>query len=436
MYLTRRFYIILTVIIAVIGFGYILTPLFIIGRIALLCFVLAFIADIFMLYRTNSIEAKRQCSDRFSNGEDNKILIHISSKYAHSTKLDVIDEIPFIFQRRDIDFKLQLQKSEEKDIIYHLRPTKRGKYSFGNIRVFVRNNIGLVKRRYTCGKPEDIKVYPAFQMLHRYELLAINNKLQEFGIKRIRRIGMQTEFEHIREYVKDDDYRTINWKATAHRHQLMVNVYQDEKSQQIFNVIDKGRVMQQSFEGMTLLDYSINASLVLSYIVMRKEDKAGLVTFDDKIDTFVQASRHSGHMQTLLDNLYNQQTTFGETDFSVLCVNLNKLVSKRSLMIIYTNFANMISMKRQLSFLQQLSKRHKVLVVFFKGIELENYINSPSTNTEDYYRHVIAEKYEEEKRFITATLQIYGIYTLLTSPGNLSINVINKYLEMKTRQTI
>jgi len=89
-----------------------------------------------------------------------------------------------------------------------------------------------------------------------------------------------------------------------------------------------------------------------------------------------------------------------------------------------------------MSFLQQLCKRHKVLVVFFKDIELGNYINSPSTNTEDYYRHVIAEKYEEEKRFITTTLQRYGIYTLLTSPDNLSINVINKYLEMKTRQII
>ena len=111
----------------------------------------------------------------------------------------------------------------------------------------------------------------------------------------------------------------------------MVNVYQDERSQQIYSVIDKGRVMQQAFRGMTLLDYAINASLVLSYVAMRKEDKAGLVTFDEHFDTFVPASKQPGHMQTLLEKLYSQQTTFGETDFSALCVHLNKHVNKRSL---------------------------------------------------------------------------------------------------------
>ena len=121
-------------------------------------------------------------------------------------------------------------------------------------------------------------------MLRQYELLAISNRLTDLGIKRIRRVGHNTEFEQIKEYVKGDDYRTINWKASARRHQLMVNVYQDERSQQIFNVIDKGRVMQQAFRGMTLLDYAINASLVLSYVAMHKEDKAGIVTFNEKFD--------------------------------------------------------------------------------------------------------------------------------------------------------
>ena len=117
-------------------------------------------------------------------------------------------------------------------------------------------------------------------MLRHYELLAVSDNLTEMGIKRIRRVGHHTEFEQIKEYVKGDDYRTINWKASARRHELMVNVYQDERSQQIYNVIDKGRVMQQAFRGMTLLDYAINASLVLSYVAMRREDRAGLVTFD------------------------------------------------------------------------------------------------------------------------------------------------------------
>lgn len=128
----------------------------------------------------------------------------------------------------------------------------------------------------------------------------------------------------------------------------MVNVYQDERSQQIYSVIDKGRVMQQAFRGMTLLDYAINASLVLSYVAMRKDDKAGLVTFNEYFDTFVPASKQVGQMQTLLENLYKQETTFGETDFSALCGHLGKHVNKRSFLVLYTNFSNMTSLNRQL----------------------------------------------------------------------------------------
>lgn len=209
-------------------------------------------------------------------------------------------------------------------------------------------------------------------MLHRYELLAISDNLTELGIKRIRRVGHHTEFEQIKEYVKGDDYRTINWKASARRHELMVNVYQDERSQQIYNVIDKGRIMQQAFRGMTLLDYAINASLVLSYVVMRKEDKAGLVTFNEHFDTFIPASRQPGQMQALLENLYSQQTTFGETDFSSLCVHLNKRVNKRSLLVLYTNFSGIGSLNRQLAYLQQLNRQHRLLVIFFEDAALKS----------------------------------------------------------------
>lgn len=236
--------------------------------------------------------------------------------------------------------------------------------------------------------------------------------------------------------MKGDDYRTINWKASARRHQLMVNVYQDERSQQIYNVIDKGRVMQQAFQGVTLLDYAINASLVLSYVAMRKDDKAGLVTFNERFDTFVPASKQAGQMQTLLESLYAQETTFGETDFSALCVHLAKHVNKRSLLVLYTNFGSLGSMNRQLAYLQQLSRQHRLLVVFFEDADLKEYISKKPVDTEGYYRQVIAEKFAYEKRLIVTTLKQNGIYSVLTTPDKLSIDVLNKYLEMKSRQLI
>lgn len=434
MILNRRFYIILSLIILLMGSGYAFAPFFVIGQWALFVLMLAIAAEGIMLYRLRGIQAFRQCADRFSNGDENKVDIRVESNYPHAVSVEVVDEIPFIFQKRDVSFRMKLQANDGKTISYHLRPTSRGIYSFGHIRVFVTGQLGLLSRRYTCGEAIDIKVYPSYLMLHRYELLAISDNLTELGIKRIRRVGHHTEFEQIKEYVKGDDYRTINWKASARRHQLMVNVYQDERSQQIYNVIDKGRVMQQAFRGMTLLDYAINASLVLSYVAMRKEDKAGIATFNEHFDTFVPASRQPGHMQTLLESLYSQQTTFGETDFSSLCVHFNKHVNKRSLLILYTNFSGLGSMNRQLAYLQQLNRQHRLLVVFFEDADLKNYIATPAKDTEDYYRHVIAEKFAFEKRLIVTTLKQHGIYSLLTTPENLSVDVINKYLEMKSRQ--
>ncbi|WP_294479313.1 DUF58 domain-containing protein [uncultured Bacteroides sp.] len=436
MYLTNRFYIALVAVILLLGNGYAFAPLFVIGQGLLFALFLLVLADGYLLYRIRGIQAYRHCADRFSNGDENEVSIRVESSYSHPVSLEIIDEIPFIFQKRDIDFRLKLRPNEGKTVSYRLRPTRRGVYSFGRIRVFVTNRIGMVSRRYTCGEPQDIKVYPSFLMLHQYELLAMSDNLTELGIKRIRRIGHHTEFEQIKEYVKGDDYRTINWKASARRHELMVNVFQDERSQQIYNVIDKGRVMQQAFRRMTLLDYAINASLVLSYVAMRKEDKAGLVTFDEHFDTFVPASKQPGHMQTLLDNLYSQQTTFDETDFSSLCVHMKKHISKRSLLVLYTNFTSMGSMNRQLSYLKQLNRQHRLLVVFFEDADLKEYIANPAKDTEGYYRHVIAEKFAFEKRLIVSTLKQNGIYSLLTTPENLSIDVINKYLEMKSRQLL
>ncbi len=432
----------------VLASGYLWSPMFTVGRVLLLLFVVAAVADIILLWRTyvntqrSTLNAFRQLSDRFSNGDENDVRIRVESSYPFPVRVEVMDEIPFIFQRRDICFRAKIEKMEATTIKYSLRPTKRGVYGFGQIRVFAASPIGLVQRRFTCGEAKDVKVYPSFLMLHQYELLAISNNLTEMGIKRIRRVGHHTDFEQIKDYVAGDDFRTINWKASARRSKLMVNVYQDERSQQIISVIDKGRVMQQAFQGMTLLDYSINASLVLSYVAMYKEDRAGLATFSSDFDTFVPASRRPGHLQVLMEALYAQQTEFGETDFSALVANLNKHVTKRSLIVLYTNFTGQVSLQRQLPYFQQLNQRHRLLVVFFEDVELKEYLathhshHNRRRSTEDYYRQVMADRFVYEQRLIVSTLRQHGILSLLTTPDNLSVDVINRYLEMKQRQQI
>lgn len=440
MFLTRRFYIILAFAVLCVGLGYVFPAMFVAGKIVVWLLALATLADIALLYyKRHGVDAARICSQRFSNGDDNEVNIRLTSRYPFRVNMEVVDEIPHVFQRRDVGYSASLPTPAGMPstvMSYTLRPVRRGVYGFGHVLVFASTRLGLVQRRYVLDEPVNVMVFPSYLMLNKYELLAMSDKLRDFGIKRIRRAGNNTEFEQIKEYVQGDEYRTINWKASARRNQLMVNVYRDERSQQVYNIIDKGRVMQQAFNGMTLLDYAINASLVLSYVTIKREDKAGLITFADRLDSHVAASRQPGQMQHILESLYSQETVFGETDYSALCVQLSKYVGKRSLMVLYTNFSGLIELERQLPFLKLINSRHRLLVVFFEDSEVNDYIGTPIKNHEDYYRHVIAEKFVFEKRSIVTELKQHGIMSLLTTPSRLSVDVINKYLEMKLRQTI
>ena len=433
MYLKRRFYILMTGIIILMAAGYALPMLFSIGKGLLSLVVLLTLGETVALWYRRAVTATRLMADRFSNGDPNDVCIYVESSSPLNLNLQVIDEIPFVFQRRDVCFRAQLAPHGSATIRYSLTPARRGVYGFGHIRIFATTRLSLVERRYTCVASRDVKVYPSFLMLRQYELLAMSNNLTEMGIKRIRRIGHNTDFEQIKDYVDGDDFRTINWRATARRHALMVNVYQEERSQQVYSVIDKGRMMQQAFEGMTLLDYAINAALVLSYVAINKQDKAGLITFCDRMDTFVPASRQGGHLQTLLEALYAEQTQFGETDYSALMAGLGHYVSHRSLIILYTSFTSMAALRRQLSYLRRIAVRHRLLVVFFEDTDLCRLVADPPRTTKDYYQHAAAERFIYEQRLVAQTLRQYGIQSLLTTPQNLSVGVINKYLAIRSR---
>ena len=439
MYLRRRFYLLLLAVALVTGLGYAYAPLFTVGRLLTLLLLIATLADVALLWHRRAITAERRLSTRFSNGDDNTITISVESTYPFPVRIEVIDELPSQFQQRDFSSlfsasspsRLLCSGGAAAHLAYSLRPTRRGVYSFGHVLVFASTHLGLVERRYRCASPCDVCVYPSFQKLHQYELMAISQNLQQPGIKRIRRIGRNTEFEHIRDYLRGDDYRTVNWRATARTGRPMVNVYQDERSQQVFCIVDKGRVMQQAFEGMTLLDYAINASLALSYVAMRKEDRAGLITFNDNLETFVAADRRPGHVNKLMETLYAEQTNFEETDFSALSVGIGRHISKHSLLILFTNFMGLVSLQRQLPFLLQITRRHRLLVVFFNDVELQQFVDSPAATAEQRCQHEVAEKFVAEKQLVSATLRQYGILSLLTSPLELTVDVINRYLAVR-----
>ena len=405
-----------------------------------ICFwvlILLIVVDLVLLFNTTKgVFLRRVLPERLSNGDDNAVNIYVENFYGFGVSLGIIDEIPFQFQKRDIWFKSNLKPGEQKTITYQLRPVKRGEYIFGLVRLYVSSPLGLVVRRFNFGAESTVPVYPSFLQLRKYELMAISNRLSDMGIKKIRRIGQSMEFDQVKEYVQGDDYRLVNWKATARKGNLMVNSYTDEKAQHVYCVIDKSRVMKMPFDGLSLLDYAINASLVLSNIALVKEDKAGLITIAEKTGSVVMADRRPAHLGKIMEVLYREKTRYLEVNMEALHLTIRKVLKQRSLVIFFTNFETMSALQRQLPYLKRINRFHLLLIVFFENTELKALSEDPAKDVEGIYIKTIAEKFAYEKKIMVKELAKNGILAMLTSPDKLTVNVVNSYLSIKAQHKI
>ncbi len=436
-FLQKRLFAILAGLVVLFTLSAAVKGLFVIAQVLFFVVLLVTLVETLMLFgKKSGIVGTRLTPERLSNGDDNELNIYIENNFSFGVNLRVIDEIPHQFQRRDLLFFTTLSPGTNKKISYSLKPVERGEYSFGGVNVFATSVIGLVSRRFVFSADKMVPVYPSFLQMRKYELLAISNRLSDYGLKKIRRIGHSMEFEKIREYVQGDDYRTVNWKATARKNQLMVNQFQDEKSQHVYSIIDKSRLMKMPFEGMTLLDYSINAALVISNIALKKGDKPGLVSFSEKINSLVPAESRATQMNKIQEALYREQTRFLDANFELLNATVVRKLQQRSLVLLYTNFESLQGMHRQLKYLKSIAARHVVVVIFFENTELKDLIKDAAPDTEGIYQKTIAEKFAFEKRQIVKELKQHGIYSILTPPQQLTVNTINKYLELKARDLI
>ncbi len=437
LYLNNRFLYFASSISLLFFISYFIPEYFILPSIFLVGFAFLLIVDIILLYTKNDgIYAQRVLDDRFSIGDDNEINIIITNSYTNEIMIKIIDEIPFVFQVRDFEIKSSIKPNQTKHFSYKLRPVERGEYKFGVLNIFVSSVIGIAERRYKFDACKSVTVYPSIIQMKKYGLMAISNRLTDVGIKKIRRIGRSLEFDQIKEYVLGDDYTTINWKATARRNRLMVNNYMDEKAQQVYSIIDMGRTMKMPFDGMALLDYAINTSLIISNISILKQDKAGIVTFNNKITSLLPADRDSSQLKKILELLYNQKTGFLESDYEKMVATLKTKIKQRSLLLLYTNFESLSSLKRQINYFRALSTSHLLIVIFFLNTGLNSIMKRKTKNVETIYHKVIAEKLAFEKRQIVKELARFGIQSILTEPDKLSIITINKYLYLKARGMI
>ena len=244
LYLHKVFYYVAGGIVVLYIFSYFIPVLYDVAGIGLLLLAVSVFVDSFLIFgKRYALRAERITADRWSNGDHNKVLLHFQNNYSFPVDARIIDELPAQFQERNWFRRARFESQAEHQVAYSVKPLSRGEYVYGNVNVFVKGPLQLVSRKFVFPAAKTIKVYPSYIQMRRYHLLAVSNRLQEAGIKRVRKLGHSMEFEQIKEYVRGDDYRTINWKATARKSDLMVNNYTDERSQQIYCLINKGRAM-------------------------------------------------------------------------------------------------------------------------------------------------------------------------------------------------
>lgn len=437
LFLTPRFFYMALFIAMLLSAAFAFPILFVVAKSLLVLLVVFTVIDIVLIFKSSvQVNIQRSLPVLLSLGENHTINLKIHNPSGIALHIQVIEELPFQFQDRNNTFRVQLASGGWFEYNYVVRPLKRGEYAFGDSISLVRSWIGLAERTIRQGNSMTVPVYPSILQMKRFELNARGIHTDSSGVKKLRRIGHSYEFEQIKSYVAGDDYRSINWKATGRKGNLMVNQYEDEKAQQIINVIDKSRVMRSPFNGLTLLDYAINTSLVLSNVALAKSDKAGLITFAEKMDTILPAQRNRNQLKLILEALYKESESRLEANYELLYLTLRNTLKGRCMLMLYTNFENPFAMRRVLPVLRKINRQHVLVVVFFENSELENSVLDGNDELENVYQRMVMEKYLYEKQQMVQELKHIGIPSIFTTPEDLTIHTINKYLEIKSRGLI
>ncbi len=393
--------------------------------------------DIYQLYQGRvRLFVNRRLPKVLSLGDEARIRIDLANLSPLALHLTITDELPVQLQVRDQAIAVHLAPAQRRRVDYTFRPTHRGGHHFGSINLFLRTDWGLAERRIQHRQDAELPVYPSIVQMKKYELRALDPTVPQHGMKKMRRIGQSYEFDQIKNYVRGDDYRSVNWRATGRRGELMVNQYEDERAQQIYCVIDKSRSMLMPFNELSLLDYAVNAALALSNVVLRKHDRAGLLTFSDRLGTILKADSKSNQLQKIIQALYREKERDLEANYELLYYAVRKFIQGRSLILLFANFESEYALQRAMPVLRRIHAAHLLVVVFFENTEIRDGLDVPLTDVAAVYQTATARQFLTEKTAMVSRLRQYGIQAILTRPEDLTADTINKYLELKTRGLI
>jgi uncharacterized protein (DUF58 family) len=424
------------VVVAGASFAPALTWIAVLYFVALLGLVLT---DLVLSPRPDQIELDRIVEPKLSLGVENLIVVVLRNRSVRPVRYEVRDEYPYQFPADQTVVRGVVPPLGATEARYHVRPLARGDYSFGAINLRYRSTLGMFRRQIRRDAPPEataIRVYPNVLDIRKYDLLARKGMLMELGLRNVRMDGSGTEFERLRDYTPDDEFRRINWKATARRQKPIAVEYETERAQHVVFVLDTGRLMRPPVADLAKLDYAINAALLSSYVATLRGDHVGLLTFADEVGVYLAPSKGRGQFYTMLELLYNVRSDPVEADYARALGYLSLKNKRRSLIVIFTDLMTLEAAQPLIAYTARLATRHLPLVVTIQDPHITNLATQPVLAASDVFERAVAVRMIDERQVILDTLHRAGVLTLDAEADKLSIAVINKYLELKSRSML
>lgn len=392
--------------------------------------------DLFTLPRRNWFECQREMGRIASLQKPHPVRLSISNRSPQPREVWVRDDVPQQCKAEPEEFSVLLAPAARTTVHYHLDAQRRGEFRLEQVYLRVRSRLQLWQRDLRYPAASELHVYPDMRQMREYAMLARTDRLSLVGLRRTRRIGQDNEFERLRDYTLDDNYKHIDWRSTARRGKLTVKDFQANQSQRVMFLIDCGRMMTGTVDGISLLDHALNAALMLSYVALRKADSVGLLCFADEIQAFVPPRGGMNQMNRLLHASFNRFPSLVESRYDQAFVYLNARCRKRSLVILITNIIDEVNSNQVGSYLTALTGRHLPLGVLLRDHAIFDAAHTPPTSDALLYRAAAANEIVTWRRNVLADLESQGVLSLDVFPEQMTAPLVNRYLEIKARHLL
>jgi uncharacterized protein (DUF58 family) len=395
--------------------------------------LLILVRDIALLPGRSGYRVRRLMPEPFSLGEHEEVRVVVENPAAAGLMALIADHAPADLTPQPREIAGSFDRNGRLELAYSTSSPRRGAYIFGPVDLQVSRRDGWWRRQVRLQHPNEVAVFPNVVAIKRMQLTLRRGLRVMAGLRRARPPGASTAFAGLRDYVRGDDIRRVSWTATARRDHPVVVEVEAERGQQVMIAIDCGRLMTAPAGELDKLDHAINAALMLAWVAQAYGDRVGLMTFDDRVTSFIKPERGSAQLRRITEELYAIKPEYVEPDFGHAFTHLSLRLGRRSMVVVLTDLQDPEASKELVAHCLRLAARHLVLVVAMSDPSVVNARQAPVTTSSRAYEWAAAEEFMASRRESFELLRRGGVLGLDVVAGNLSPALVERYLELKER---